>query len=124
HTQPALGTGLVHGDAHAGNLLHTTGKVVLADWDSVSYGPRELDLVPTSLWYRFARPKAEWEAFCGAYGTDPANLPSLPLLQQLRELHALAAYIRNADDPAFQAELAKRIASLRTGNFSQSWRAL
>ena len=92
----ALGTGLVHGDAHAGNLLHTPGRVLLGDWDSVSYGPRELDLTPTSMWFRFGRPQAEWRSFCAAYDVDPAHLPSLPILQRLRELHALAAYIRNA----------------------------
>lgn len=124
HTHSILGTGLVHGDAHAGNLLHTSGGVVLGDWDSVSHGPRELDLVPTSLWYRFGRPQAEWDAFCAAYGADPSRLPSLTLLQELRELHALAAYVRNADTPEFGAELINRITSLRTGNRALLWRAL
>jgi len=123
-TRSVLGTGLVHGDAHAGNLLHTPGGVVLGDWDSVSYGPRELDLVPTSLWYRFGRPVAEWRAFCAAYDFNPGDLPSLPILQRLRELHALAAYVRNTDNPASRAELTKRIVSLRTGNQTVAWRAL
>lgn len=123
-TRSVLGTGLVHGDAHAANLLHTPNGVVLGDWDSVSHGPRELDLVPTSLWYRFGRPQAEWRAFCAAYDFDPGELPSLPLLQRLRELHALAAYVRNADDPASRAELTKRIISLKTGNQTVAWRAL
>jgi hypothetical protein len=124
HTRSVLGTGLVHGDAHAGNLLHTRGGVMLGDWDSVSYGPRELDLVPTSLWFRFGRPQAEWDQFCAAYGVSPGSLSSLPLLQRLRELHGLAAYVRNAANPAFRAELTKRITSLRTGNQARPWRAL
>jgi len=119
-----LGTGLVHGDAHTGNLLATPSGMVLADWDSVSHGPRELDLVPTSLGYRFGRPAAEWPAFCAAYGADPGRLPSLPLLRQLRELRALAAYIRNADNPAFRAELARRISSITTASQAEPWRAL
>lgn len=97
---------------------------MLGDWDSVSYGPRELDLVPSSLWYRFGRPQAEWDQFCTAYGVSPGSLPALPLLQRLRELHALAAYVRNATSPAFRAELTKRITDLRTGNQAQPWRAL
>jgi len=124
HSRSVLGVGLVHGDAHAGNLLHTADGVVLGDWDSVSYGPRELDLVPTSLWYRFGRPEAEWGRFCAAYGVSPASLPSLPLLQRLRELRALAAYVRNAADPVFGMELSKRITALRTGSQAQPWRAL
>ncbi|HEY5986035.1 MAG TPA: aminoglycoside phosphotransferase family protein [Streptosporangiaceae bacterium] len=119
-----LGAGLVHGDAHAGNLLHTPGGVVLGDWDSVCCGPRELDLVPTSLWWRFGRPEAEWDQFCAAYGVSAADLTMLPLLQRFRELRGLAAYVRNAGEPTFRTELSKRIAALRTGNQAQPWRAL
>lgn len=123
-TQWALGTGLIHGDAHAGNLLHTSSGVILGDWDSVSLGPRELDLVPTSMWYRYGRPRTEWDAFCAAYDVNPADLPDLPLLQKLRELQALAAYARNATNDAFRNELARRIASLKDGNQATAWRAL
>ena len=119
-----LGTGLVHGDAHVGNLLHSPGGVVLGDWDSVSNGPRELDLLPTSMWRRYGRPSAEWDKFCAAYEVNPDDLPGLPLLQQLRELHAVAAYVRNAADPAFRAELTRRIASLQAGTYAVPWRAL
>lgn len=119
-----LGAGLVHGDAHAGNLLHASAGVVLGDWDSVCYGPRELDLVPTSLWWRFGRPEAEWDRFCAAYGVSTAGLTALPLLQRFRELRGLAAYVRNAGEPAFRTELSKRIATLRTGDQAQPWRAL
>ena len=119
-----LGSGLVHGDAHAGNLLPAPRGMVLGDWDSVCRGPRELDLVPTSMWYRYGRPRGEWDRFCAAYRVDPGGLPGLALLRQLRELHALAAYVRNAADPVFGAELARRIASLRTGDRAVPWRAL
>lgn len=119
-----LGTGLLHGDAHAGNLLHTPDGVILGDWDGVSHGPRELDLVPTSMWYRYGRPRTEWDGFCAAYGVSPDDLPSLPLLQKMRELQALASYARNAADDAYRNELARRITSLRTGNRTLRWLAL
>lgn len=122
--QWTLGTGLIHGDAHAGNLLHASSGVILGDWDSVSYGPRELDLVVTSMWYRYGRSRAEWDAFCAAYGVSPADLPGLPLLQELRELHAIAAYVRNAASDPFRDELARRITSLKDGNRTLAWRAL
>jgi hypothetical protein len=124
HTEWALGTGLIHGDAHAANLLHTPHGVVLLDWDSVSHGPRELDLIPTSMWYRYGRPRAEWDTFCAAYGVNPADLPCLPLLQKLRELHALAAYARNANDDSYRAELTRRVTSLVNGDHALAWRAL
>ena len=35
-----LPTGLIHGDAHIGNLMRTTsGEIILGDWDHVATGP-------------------------------------------------------------------------------------
>jgi hypothetical protein len=124
HTEWTLGTGLIHGDAHADNLLHTPRGVVLGDWDSVSNGPWELDLIPTSMWYRYGRPRAEWDTFCVAYDVNPDDVPGLPLLQKLRELHALAAYARNANDDSYRTELTRRIMSLASGDSALPWRAL
>lgn len=39
-----LPVGMIHGDAWRGNLLRDGHRVVLADWDTVSTGPREIDL--------------------------------------------------------------------------------
>ena len=118
-----LGCGLLHGDAYTDNLIHTSDGAVLADWDSVSYGPREQDLVPTRMRYRFGQPASEWDQFCDAYGIDPSELHGLPVLQQMRELRALAAYIRS-HNPAAQAEVARRIADLISGIQDQPWTAL
>jgi Ser/Thr protein kinase RdoA (MazF antagonist) len=123
-THWALGTGMIHGDAHAGNLLHTPDGILLGDWDSVSYGPREQDLVPTSMWYRYGRPPAEWTIFTAAYGIAARDVPTIPLLQNLRELQALAAYARNASDDAYRTELTRRITSLKTGDPALPWHAL
>lgn len=122
-TSWTLGCGLLHGDAWTDNLIHTHDGAVLADWDSVSYGPREQDLVPSKMRYRFGQPVAEWEQFCVAYGIDPAGLHGLPVLQQMRELRALAAYIRSSN-PAAQAEVGRRIADLMSGTQDKPWTAL
>jgi aminoglycoside phosphotransferase (APT) family kinase protein len=119
-----LGSGLIHGDAHVGNLLHAVDAVVLGDWDAVSHGPREIDLVPMSMWYRYGRPRTEWEEFCAGYGTDPAGPPGISLLQELRELQALASYARNSADPAHREELTRRVTSLKEGDKDLPWRAL
>jgi aminoglycoside phosphotransferase (APT) family kinase protein len=118
-----LGHGLLHGDAYTDNLIHTHDGVLLADWDSVSYGPREQDLVPTKMRYRFGQPASEWEQFCSAYGIDPVGLHGLPVLQQMRELRALAAYIRS-HDPAAKAEVGRRITDLMSGSQDRPWTAL
>jgi len=118
-----LGCGLLHGDAWTDNLIHTRDGAILADWDSVSYGPREQDLVPTKMRYRFGQPAWEWDRFCGAYGFDPGDLHGLPVLQQMRELRALAAYIRS-QSPAAKAEVGRRITDLMSGTQDKPWTAL
>ena len=65
-----LPAGLIHGDAWQGNLLRDGPRVVLADWDEVSTGPREIDLIPTLQGTRFGLPQAQRDAFIAAYGHD------------------------------------------------------
>jgi aminoglycoside phosphotransferase (APT) family kinase protein len=120
----ALGCGMIHGDAYPENLIHTRDHVVLSDWDSVSYGPREQDIVPASIRYRFGHPKAEWDQFCTAYGVRPADLSGLTVLRQMRELRTLSPYIRSTERPTAQAEATRRIADLKSGTQHQPWQPL
>lgn len=122
-TSWTLGCGLLHGDAYTDNLIRTPNGAVLADWDAVSYGPREQDVVPTAMRYRFGEPPSQWEAFCTAYGVDPQTLTGVPVLLHMRELRSLTPYIRS-DNPAAQAEVARRIADLKSGTQGQPWTAL
>lgn len=119
-----LGQGLIHGDAWAENLIHGRDRVVLADWDSVSYGPREQDIVPTLIRHRFGRPAAEWEQFCQAYGVDPGELPGLSVLKEMRELRTLVPYLRSTGLPQVKAEVTRRIGDLMDGTQSEPWHAL
>jgi len=119
-----LGRGLIHCDAYPDNLIHTRDGAVLSDWDSVSYGPREQDIVPASIRHRFGRPLTEWNKFCAAYGVDPGDLPGLAVLRQMRELRTLVPYIRSTGRPEVQAEVTRRIADLRSGTQSEPWHAL
>jgi hypothetical protein len=123
-TNWTLGCGLIHGDAYAENLIHTSNGPVLGDWDSVSYGPREQDIVPTSIRHRFGRPAAEWAQFCAAYGVDPHDLRGLALLQDMRELRTLVPYIRSIGNPAAEAEVRRRIDDLMSGTQRERWHAL
>src|SRR5215510_1996376 len=65
-----LPTGMIHADAYRGNLLRGRQRAVLADWDAVSHGPREIDLIPTLQAPRFGLPQNERDAFIAAYGRD------------------------------------------------------
>ncbi|MDF5755265.1 aminoglycoside phosphotransferase family protein [Spongiactinospora sp. TRM90649] len=120
--QFALPYGLIHGDAHRGNLIRASGRLLLCDWDSVSAGPREIDLVPTLQGARFGYTPAERAAFCRAYGYDVGRWEGYPVLRDMRELRTLTAVLRNAHrDPAAAEILSFRLASLRAGDDRQ-WR--
>jgi aminoglycoside phosphotransferase (APT) family kinase protein len=123
-TQWSLGRGLIHCDAWAENLIRYRNGVVLADWDSVSYGPREQDIVPSLIRQRFGRPAAEWDQFCRAYGVEPHKLPGLGVLREMRELRTLVPYLRSTGLPQVKAEVARRIGDLMSGTQSEPWHAL
>jgi Phosphotransferase enzyme family len=125
-----LGTGLIHGDAWAGNLLSYPGVsptgAVLSDWDWVSTGPREIDLIPT--WHAAARygKKASWVSdFVNQYGYNLGRWEGYPVLMAMRDLVQLTGPIRRARDsePHRQA-LRQRLGSLRSGDTVSVWTAL
>jgi aminoglycoside phosphotransferase len=115
-----LPPGMIHGDAWRGNLLRDGNRVVLADWDAVSTGPREIDLIPTLQASRFGLPEEESDAFIAAYGHDIRSWPGFPILHEIRELSTISALLRDGHaNPAACHELQIRIRSLRTGDDRQ-----
>jgi Phosphotransferase enzyme family len=116
-----LPAGMIHADAYRGNLLRDQQRVVLADWDAVSHGPREIDLIPTLQAPRFGLPENERDAFIAAYGHDIRSWDGYPVLHAMREISTLTALLRDGHaDPAAHRELQIRLLSLRTGN-NQQW---
>lgn len=115
-----LPPGMIHGDAWWGNLLRDGIRIVLADWDNVSTGPREIDLIPTLQATRFGLPEHERDAFIAAYGHDIRTWPGYPVLRQIRALSTTSALLRDAHcDPAARDQLQVRLTSLRTGDTRQ-----
>jgi aminoglycoside phosphotransferase (APT) family kinase protein len=120
----ALGHGLVHGDARLGNLLWNQSTVVLGDWDSVSIGPREFDLVNMYQGTRYGRSEADLDAFAQAYGWDIRHWAGYATLRAIRDLQTLGAPLRlavNRYDVA--AELHHRIRGLMAKDETQQWHA-
>jgi len=116
-----LQAGLIHGDAYRGNLLRDGHCVVLADWDEVSTGPREIDLIPTLQGTRFGLSKHERDAFITAYGHDLRTWDGYPVLCEIRELSTMSALLREARaNVVAMREVHVRIRSLRTGD-DQQW---
>lgn len=109
-----LPAGMIHGDAYRGNLLRNGHRVVLADWDAVSTGPREIDLVPTLQAPRFGLPEDQRNAFIATYGHDIRSWAGYPVLRSIRELSTTSALLRDGhvNDTA-QRELRIRLRSLR-----------
>lgn len=125
-----LEPGLIHGDAWAGNLLHDhvagPDAVVLGDWDWVSHGPREIDLIPT--WHaaiRYGRGPNWVRAFTDHYGYDLATSPGFDILMRMRDLVQITGPLRRATHaPAYHAALRQRLDAIRTGDTSTTWAAL
>ena len=125
-----LGTGLIHGDAWAGNLLSCPGAspagVVLGDWDWVSAGPREIDLIPT--WHaaaRYGKPASWVTDFTSRYGYDLARWEGYPILMAMRDLVQLTGPIRRARDSGPHRQvLRQRLGSLRRADTTSVWTAL
>ncbi|MGI9000105.1 MAG: phosphotransferase enzyme family protein [Pseudonocardia sp.] len=124
--RPSLTPGLVHGDAHIGNLLYDpqADRWVLIDFDHVARGPRELDLLYAAEDH-FHVPAVERGDFTRGYGYDLLTWSGWKVLRDIRELHGVASYIRRAPtNPDAADQLAHRVHSLRTSDRTVQWNAV
>lgn len=115
--------GLVHGDAHVGNLLRRcNGQVVLCDFDPTCLGPWQVDLVAVAVGEaRFHRPGAH-HALAAAYGYDVTTDPDWPLLREARELKMVAAAVPLlASAPGVAREFRTRLDSVVRGDADARW---
>lgn len=115
--------GLVHGDAHAGNLLRDrNADVVLCDFDPTCRGPWQVDLVAVAVGEaRFGRAGAH-KQLAAAYGYDVTTDPDWPLLREARELKMVAAAVPLlASTPGIATEFDTRLHTIRRGDHSARW---
>jgi len=119
-----LPAGMIHGDAYRGNLLRDGHRVVLADWDAVSIGAREIDLIPTLQATRFGLPDDQRDGFIAAYGQDIRSWDGYSVLRDIRELSTLTALLRDGHaDTIARRQLRVRLRSLRTDD-NRRWTPL
>ncbi|WP_280263626.1 aminoglycoside phosphotransferase family protein [Nocardia wallacei] len=114
-----LPPGLIHGDAHHRNTLwdNVTERSVLCDWESVTIGQPEWDLVTLEVHCRrFAHHPAEYDTFCRDYGFDIRTWPGFGWLRDLRELRMITtnAYKSTPGSPSAR-EVLRRVEGLRQG---------
>lgn len=124
-----LGVGLIHNDAHPGNVLPASAAkygYLLTDWEGACIGPREMDVVLTGApGSRFGDAEEDRLAFSAAYGYDITTWPPYQILRDIRDLHSLAGHIRAAPNYlAARNELSIRIRSLREDDRTVRWRAV
>lgn len=115
--------GLVHADAHVGNLLRTAnGRAVLCDFDPTCLGPWQVDLVAVAVGEaRFHRPGAH-QTLAAAYGYDVTTDPDWPLLREARELKMVAAAVPLlASAPGVAREFHTRLDSITNGDTNARW---
>lgn len=122
-----LTAGLIHGDAHLGNLIRTaTGQILLGDWDHVAAGPREWDLTQIHyLHHRFSHvSNDDIDAFTAAYRWDIRSWPELNTLIAIREITGLSPYIRSARTSACsRQQLAYRLHTLQANDEKARWQS-
>ena len=113
---------LIHGDAHAGNLLRAPdGRMLMCDFDSTCLGPWQYDLVAVPVGQlRFKKPGTHRE-LVEAYGYDVTTDPDWPLLKEVRELKLVVGalpYLASA--PRVMQEFELRLRSVEDGD-SARW---
>jgi len=120
-----LPAGVIHGDAHRGNLLCQDGEAVLLDFEEFAIGPREWDLIPTPTTVaRFGFDAREYRDFADAYGFDVLAWPGAGVLCGLRELSMTTWLGQNARESGEVAEeFTRRIDTLRSGDAQRRWHA-
>ncbi len=123
HLEFALPRGPIHGDAHTRNLLTDRGRVVLLDFEAAAIGPREWDLLPTSIAQeRYGLAEEQYREFASAYGFDVRTWLGYPVLREVRELTMTTWIMQNTGESlAIAEEFALRVASLREGDFGRAW---
>lgn len=118
-----LPPGLVHGDAHPGNVIVGVDGPVLCDFDSSCAGPPEWDLTPLAVAReRFRDPPERYGALAEHYGFDVTTWGGFGALRDARELKLATSVLPILrSNPAVRVEWRRRLDDLREGRRSSTW---
>jgi hypothetical protein len=121
--EPLVPPGVIHGDAFLGNVVGSPAGPVVCDFDGVSIGPREWDLVPVAVGgLRFDYGAGLHEAFVRAYGLDVTTWAGFPALRRLRELQLVTSVLPTLEaNPALRPQWRTRLDSLRRRDDAVRW---
>ncbi|HEX6404747.1 MAG TPA: phosphotransferase [Pseudonocardiaceae bacterium] len=121
--KPALPAGVIHGQAEIGNVLMRAGQPVLIDFEQVSIGPREWDLVHTAVVVtRFGRPEQCYRDFADSYGFDVRIWDGYQTCRRLWELCATTWLMQHDHrDRKVAQEIEVRLQTWREDNPDARW---
>ncbi|MCA9600695.1 MAG: aminoglycoside phosphotransferase family protein [Polyangiales bacterium] len=105
----------VHGDAHFGNVMHTTRGELWTDWEDAFIGPVEWDLATlASRQTLFGEEAAELPAAMAAYDGPfhPDLVQSLGLARNVQVIAWLTLFAER--DPSLHSRVLRRLAKLET----------
>jgi aminoglycoside phosphotransferase (APT) family kinase protein len=104
---------VIHGDAHAGNLLHCAGTFIWTDFDLIARGPALDDLASYGLAVRrFGRGEDELATVLERYGASEEQRAQLRLVTSVKELLSLSWLSTVLDTPGARPEFHRRVASV------------
>lgn len=115
--------GVVHGDAHLGNLIAGPYGPVLCDLDSMCVGPAEWDLTPLAVGHlRMGHPAERYQQFAEAYGFDVMAWSGFSVLRELRELKiTVSGFPVLRSNPRIREQLHRRLQSVRQRDITAQW---
>ncbi|WP_179956647.1 phosphotransferase family protein [Amycolatopsis anabasis] len=118
-----LPRGLVHGDAHPGNVIVGPSGPVLCDFDSSCVGPPEWDLTPLAVGReRFGDPAGRYRLLADVYGFDVTAWDGFAVLRAARELKLTTSVLPILrSHPQVRGELRRRLDDLRAGRSESRW---
>jgi aminoglycoside phosphotransferase (APT) family kinase protein len=118
-----LERGLIHGDAHPGNVIVGSDGPMLCDFDSSCVGPPEWDLTPLAVGReRFGDPAGRYRMLADVYGFDVTTWDGFTVLRAARELKLTTSVLPILRSrPQVRAELRRRLDDLRAGRKGDPW---
>lgn len=114
---------VIHGDAHAGNLLHCAGAFIWTDFDLIARGPALDDLASYGLAVRrFGRGEDDLATVLECYGATDEQRAQLELVTSVKEFLSLAWLSTILGRPGARPEFRRRVASVLDGT-REIWQA-
>ena len=98
HNKSVFSKGVIHGDAHLGNVLASKGGMYLIDYENISLGDQAWDIVPIFVQNRrFGLTDEQIDEFSIGYGNSIVNWDFFSDAILIRELYMTLWLFQNVD---------------------------